>query len=223
MGKSVVIPTAKYLGIDKFDYVVMTHPHNDHIGGIRTVLETVPVDTVWDTTVDYSSHTYQSILSTISHYGIAYQHPLKGDIYRIDDNTAIQIFAPDSILIQDEHNLNNWSIVFKLIYGQTSFLFTGDLEYEGDRLLMALGKCLDSDVLKVAHHGSITGTTPAFISAVRPQQAVVSVGKRNKFQHPSPITIRRLEGAGANVMRTDLQQAIWMHSDGYQIKVVEWQ
>ena len=222
MGKSVVIPTAKYLGIDKFDYVVMSHPHNDHIGGIRTVLETVPVDTVWDTTVDYSSHTYQSILSTISHYGIAYQHPSKGDIYRIDDNTAIQIFAPDSILIQDEHNLNNWSIVFKLIYGQTSFLFTGDLEHEGERLLMTLGKCLDSDVLKVAHHGSITGTTPAFISAVRPQQALISVGKRNKFKHPSPITTRRLEGAGANIMRTDLQQAIWMRSDGYQIKVVEW-
>jgi len=223
MGKSVVIPTAKYLGIDRFDYVVMTHPHNDHIGGIKTVLETVPVDTVWDTTVDYSSHTYQSILTAIPELGIEYVHPVRGDIYRIDAKTAIQIFAPDSILIPNKHNLNNWSIVFKLIYGQTSFLFTGDLEYEGERLLMTLGKCLDSDVLKVAHHGSITGTTPTFIAAVKPQQAVVSVGKRNKFQHPSLITIRRLERAGANVMRTDLQQAIWMHSDGYKIKVIEWQ
>ncbi len=223
MGKNVVIPTAIYMDIDRFDYVVMTHPHNDHVGGIITVLETIPVDTVWDTSVDYSSYAYQAILTVIPELGIEYVYPVRGDIFQIDSKTTIQVFAPDSNLISDKHNLNNWSIVFKLIYGKTSFLFTGDLEKEGEQLLRPLGECLNSDVLKVAHHGSITGTTPGFISAVKPQHAVISVGHGNKFKHPSQLTINRLKSAGADIWRTDLHQALWLNSDGREIKVVEWQ
>ncbi len=110
----------------------------------------------------------------------------------------------------------------KLSYGETSFLFVGDLERAGDREILAYGDVLDVDVLKVGHHGSITSSTPMFLSAATPELAVVSVGERNRFGHPSIEVIERLEAAGAAVLRTDRDGAVWLKSDGRTVWRHEW-
>jgi len=222
MGRDVVLPVARYLGVTRFDWVVMSHPHNDHIGGLVTVLEEIPIDTVWDTRIAYDSWTYDHLLERIEQKGIPYRQPQSGEIKRIDDQTVIQILAPDTARIKNTNNVNDLSIVFRLIYGKTSVLFTGDLEREGDELLLPYGSALDSDVLKVAHHGSITGTTRQLLAEVTPELAVISVGRKNKFHHPSPLVVNRLRKSGTQVVRTDENGAVWLFSDGRSFREVAW-
>ncbi len=223
MGKMVILPATRYLGIKRFDYLVMTHPHNDHIGGLISVIESFEVSEIWDIKSSYNSRAYNTIHDLISTRDIVCKYPANGDIFRIDDQTAIQIFCPPRRQKLIGNNINNNSIVFRLIYGDMKFLFTGDLEYEGEQRLMEMNSGFRSAVLKVAHHGSITSTSPAFLDAVSPDYAVISVGAGNKFGHPSPQTLQRLEQVTEKTWRTDLDQAVWLRSDGRKIAVVEWQ
>jgi competence protein ComEC len=221
-GEQVVIPSARYLGVKRFNWVVMTHPHSDHIGGLVSVLEAVPVDTVWDTFSEYGSWTYNQLLESFKQKGVVYRQPNRGETIFIDEKTSLQILAPDSTMVKNEHNVNNMSIVFRLIHGKVTVLFTGDLEKEGDHLLLSLQSYLDSDVLKVAHHGSITSTTQPLLDMITPELAIISVGRKNKFKHPSPIVIQRLMDANVRIHRTDRDGAIWLHSDGKSIKEFAW-
>ena len=221
-GEQVVIPSARYLGVKRFNWVVMTHPHSDHIGGLVSVLEAVPVDTVWDTFSEYGSWTYNQLLESFKQKGVVYRQPNRGETIFIDEKTSLQILAPDSTMVKNEHNVNNMSIVFRLIHGKVTVLFTGDLEKEGDHLLLSLQSYLDSDVLKVAHHGSITSTTQPLLDMITPELAVISVGRKNKFKHPSPIVIQRLLDANVRIHRTDRDGAIWLNSDGKSIKAFAW-
>ena len=222
MGRDVVFPVARYLGISRFNWVVMSHPHNDHIGGLVTIVEEIPIDTIWDTHVAYDSWTYDYLLKRIEQKGIPYRRPQSGDVIRINGQTMIQILAPDTAWIKNTNNVNDLSIVFRLKYGNTSVLFTGDLEMEGDGLLLPYESALDSDVLKVAHHGSITSTTQQLLEKVTPELAVISVGRRNKFHHPSPLVMKRLRENGAKIERTDKNGAIWLFSDGESFREVSW-
>jgi len=154
--------------------------------------------------------------------GVVYHQPNRGETIFIDEKTSLQIFAPDSTIVKNEHNVNNMSIVFRLIHGKVTVLFTGDLEKEGDHLLLSLQSYLDSDVLKVAHHGSITSTTQPLLDMITPELAVISVGRKNKFKHPSPVVIQRLLDANVRIRRTDRDGAIWLNSDGNSIKEFAW-
>lgn len=221
-GEEMVLPVLRAMNIKHLDWVVMSHPHSDHIGGLVTVLEQIPVDSIWDTHLDYDSWTYNHILELTQEKHIGYRKLIRGEINRIDENTAIQVLAPDTTFIKHERNVNNSSIVMKLIHGQNSFLFTGDLEHEGDAFLLTYGSVLKSDVLKVGHHGSITSTTEAFLELVKPDWAVVSVGEKNKFKHPSPVVMNRLKEMVPEIRRTNYDRAVWLRSDRDKIWVVEW-
>ena len=222
MGKDVVLPVLNHLGINELNWVVMSHPHNDHIGGIVSLLGEVKIDTLWDTFLPYNSWTYRKIIDYSDSNSIIIQHPKRGETKKLSKNVFVQILAPDSLVVVSEYNVNNSSIVFKLVYGKTSFLFTGDLEFEGDELLIPYQKILKSDVLKVAHHGSITSSTDSLLDLVNPGLSVISVGWKNKFSHPSPFVIERFRKKGINIHRTDLGKALWLKSDGKRIKEVEW-
>ena len=221
-GEKVVVPVARRLGIDRFNWVVWSHPHSDHIGGMITVLEEIPVDTVWDTYAEYGSWTYNHLLEMVEEKEIEYHQPHRGDVIPLDNQSYIQIFSPDSAWCKDVHNVNNMSIVMRIVVGNTSFLFTGDMEHEGDALLLPLKDYIKSDVLKVGHHGSITSSTEEDIQCIQPKIAVISVGHRNKFRHPSNVVLNRLEGIGATIYRTDKHGAVWLRTDGKQIEVVAW-
>ncbi len=222
MGRQVVLPVAKKMGIKRFNHVILSHPHNDHIGGMPSVVSAMPVDSLWDVKSNYNSRIYRELLDTLAHFKIEYYQPQRGEIHYLQDDLSLQVLYPDTNNLLGLHNINNRSIVLRLVHGKNSFLFTGDLEYEGEKMLLSFGNCLDSDLLKVAHHGSITGTTKALLELVSPEIAVISVGEGNKFKHPSRITIDRLNAAGAEVHRTDFEGAIWLRSDGEKIELVKW-
>jgi len=213
-GKKVVIPVSKYLGIKSFDWVVMSHPHNDHIGGIISVIEDMKVDTLFDTFGGYESWTYQKIIEDAIENKIFYKKLNKGQIFYPDKNISFSVFAPDSSTALSETNINNRSIVFKLEYNLVSILFTGDLEMEGESKLIPFGDELKSDILKVGHHGSITSSTNGFLTLVNPELAVISVGRKNKFNHPSPVVIDRMEKLNISYHRTDVDKALWIEIDG---------
>jgi len=221
-GRDVVLPFVNHLGIKKLDWVVMTHPHSDHIGGLVSVIKEIEIDTLWDSFIPYTSWTYNNIIDFADSNSIIIDRPRRGETKRLSENVYVQIFAPDSLVAVSDHNVNNASIVFKLVYGETSILFTGDLEHEGDELLIPYQHLLKSDVLKVAHHGSITSSTEAFLDLVNPSLSVISVGWKNKFRHPSPVVLERFRSRKIHIHRTDLKGALWLQSDGKIIKEVKW-
>ncbi|MDP7072263.1 MAG: DNA internalization-related competence protein ComEC/Rec2 [Candidatus Marinimicrobia bacterium] len=221
-GSDMIIPALKYFNIEKLDWAVMSHPHSDHIGGFISVMETVKIDSVWDSHLEYGSWTYNQILELITEKNIGYRTVHNSEGMQIDHKTWIQIFAPDTAFTKNQSNVNNASIVMKIIHGKNSFLFTGDLEHEGDDFLLPYNSILQADVLKVGHHGSITSTTEQLLSLIDPDWAIVSVGDKNKFSHPSPIVMERLKKDIPNVLRTDLSQAVWLKSDGERIWQEKW-
>ncbi|MFQ6606438.1 MAG: DNA internalization-related competence protein ComEC/Rec2 [Fidelibacterota bacterium] len=221
-GKEQILPVLNYLGINHLTWIVMTHPHNDHIGGFRSLLTALPVDTVWDTSIDFDSWAYQHLLKLIKERNVAYLRPQRGQYWRMSPHTVLYCLAPDSLTYSDGVSVNNRSLVLKLRYGSTTFLFTGDLEYEGEALLLPYESILDSEVLKVAHHGSITGTTDWLLTAVHPRLAVIPVGRKNKFDHPSPFVLERLRSRGITIHRTDQEGALWLRSDGQTVEEVSW-
>jgi competence protein ComEC len=222
MGKDVVLPFLNQLGINKLDWVVMSHPHSDHIGGIVSILNEVEIDTLWDTFIPYTSWAYHTIIDFADSNGIIINRPRRGEAKKLSENVYVFVLAPDSLFVVSEHNVNNASIVFKLVYGETSILFTGDLEHEGDELLIPYRQLLKSDVLKVAHHGSITSSTEPLLDLINPTLSIISVGWKNKFRHPSPIVLERFQSRKIDVHRTDLKGALWIQSDGKSIKEVKW-
>ena len=221
-GERVVIPVLNHLGIQKLDWTVMSHPHADHIGGLVSVVEEIPTDTIFDTYSGYGSWTYNHLIERYTDLNTVINKPKPGEILQITPMESIQFFAPDSIFSVSQRNINNASIVFKLIVGKNSFLFTGDLEHEGDDALFKFGESLNVDVLKVAHHGSITSTTEHILSKISPELAVVSVGDRNKFSHPSPIVMERLSQHKIEIHRTDNSGALWLQSNGNSYWRKEW-
>ncbi|MCH8070172.1 MAG: DNA internalization-related competence protein ComEC/Rec2 [Candidatus Marinimicrobia bacterium] len=222
MGERIVLPVLKHFGIKEVDVMVMSHPHSDHIGGVETLLKNITIHEVWDTFFDYQSHIYQRILKKIDQDSISYQRMKRGLWENSFEPAQIFILHPDSLYAATETSANNASIVFKLVYGQVSFLFVGDLEKEGDEEMLQFGQILKTDVLKVGHHGSITSTTESFLNLVKPDYAVISVGDRNKFNHPSEIVLSRLKESGAEIYRTDIDHAIWFKSDGKRLWVHDW-
>ena len=137
---------------------------------------------------------------------------------------AVLYFLNDETLnnLNDE-STNNRSAVFKLVYGKTSFLFTGDVEKDGEKYYSAKYKnFLDSDVLKVSHHGSQTSSSEIFLNYVTPELSLVSAGFKNKFGHPAVEILERLRSTGSAIVRTDLEKAILLRSNGYQITLIDW-
>jgi len=221
-GERVVIPVLNHFGIQKLDWTVMSHPHADHIGGLVSVVEEIHSDTLLDTYSGYGSWTYNHLIERYTEHETIIRNPSAGEILEITPMESLQFFAPDSAFSVNQHNVNNASIVFKLIVGENSFMFTGDLEHEGDDALTKFGDELKVDVLKVGHHGSITSTTQKILSQMRPELAVVSVGEGNKFSHPSPIVMDRLNQQQIKIHRTDHQGALWLKSDGSKYWKVPW-
>lgn len=221
-GEKVTVPVLQHIRVDTVDLLIMSHPHADHIGGVPAVMGNIPVKEVWDTFSQYESSLYRRVMDGVEERGVAYFKAGAGYESHQFSPAGLTILHPDSTWAVHQRNVNNASVVVKLTYGETSFLFVGDLEREGDREISRYGDILDADILKVGHHGSITSTTPAFLSAVTPQFAVISVGERNKFGHPSGEVIERLEGTGTEVLRTDREGAIWLKTDGRIIWRHEW-
>lgn len=207
---SRVVNYLKSNNIKRLDYIVGTHPHADHIGGMDDVINTFDVGKIIMPQVTHTSKTFEDVIIAIKNKGLKITTPKVGDVYEIGD-ANFTILAPNNTSYS---NLNNYSIIGKLVYGNNSFIFTGDAEQESEGETLANDQSLKSDVLKVGHHGSDTSTTQEFLNAVDPKYAVIQVGAGNKYGHPNESTLRKLQNKNIEVYRNDLNGNIIASSDG---------
>lgn len=212
-----IINYIKKQGVSKIDYIVGTHPHEDHLGAMDDVIERFDIGKILMPKVTANTKTFKDVLLTVKNKGLKITSVRGGMDFSIDDDTNIHIFAPNS---SSYESLNDYSIVLKLTCGNTSFLLTGDAEnISEEEMLQNKNYDLSADVLKVAHHGSRTGTTKEFLSAVSPKYAVICVGQDNPYGHPHKETIDNLFNHGVEVYTTADNGNIMISSDGENIEI----
>ncbi|MCR5685704.1 MAG: MBL fold metallo-hydrolase [Lachnospiraceae bacterium] len=199
----------KNRSIQYIDVMVATHADADHIGGLSGALNYATVGTAYCSVTEGDTKTFNNFKKYLSSQGKTITVPGPGDSFSLGSAT-VTVLGP----INKDSNDNNNSIVLRIVYGNTSFLFTGDAQQEEESSIIASGRTLKSTVLKVAHHGSDSSTGYQFLREVIPEYAVISVGADNSYGHPTENVLSRLRDAGANVFRTDMQGDITCVSDG---------
>ncbi len=212
---SLIVSYLKKHSIDYLDYIIGTHAHEDHIGGLSGALSVVSVGKVYAPKTETDSKAYQNFKNKVQSQGLQITNPTPNETFMLG-SSSIKILAP---ITENASDLNNTSIVMKITYGSTSFLFTGDAEREVEQDILSKGYDLSANVLKVGHHGSENSTSYVFLREIMPEYAIISVGKNNSYGHPTEETLSRLRDSDTKVYRTDLQGDIIVKSDGEKITV----
>lgn len=208
-----IVSYIKALGYNKIDYLIATHPHADHIGGMATVVSKLNIGKIYMPKKSTNTKTYEKLLVAIQNKGLKI-HTAKAGVNIVKvGNLNIDIMAPVHITGDD---LNEYSAVIKVTYGNNKFLFMGDAGEESERQITADVK---ADVLKVGHHGSNTSTSQSFLNKVKPKYAVIEVGAGNSYGHPTSAALTRLQNIGATIYRTDKDGTIVFTSDSKTITV----
>ena len=203
------------LNITRLKYAVNTHPHSDHLGGMNGALTAVEsVEGVFSCVDEYEGRTFEAYVRLAGERGCALGTLRAGDELALG-SARVYVLAPETLVL----NMNDNSIVLRIVYGERAFLITGDMSVDEETTLLASGAELRSDVLKVGHHGASTASSQPFLEAVRPACAVISVGVDNGYGHPHEATLYRLQGVGAQIFRTDLDGDIIVRSDGQSLSV----
>jgi competence protein ComEC len=214
VGERTVVPFLLRRGIHAVDAVVISHPHGDHAGGVAPVLRHLRVAEIADGGQRYGGHAYLDAIDTARAQRVPVIYPRASAEWRTDDGVALHFIGPSLPFIAGRNAINSNSIAFVLQYRRFRMLFTGDAGSESEVRFLAERVDLRADVLKVGHHGSAYGSSPAFIAAVAPKYAIISVGRHNLFGHPAPSTLATLYRYGARVYRTDRDGAVTVTSDG---------
>jgi len=204
-GAEVVVPFLVEAGIEALDAVVMTHPHADHIGGLITVLESIPVDRIYANYDIHTTETYKELLLLIEALDIPFILAEPGMAIEISGVDRMAVLHPTYPL---SNNINNNSIVLWMEIGGVSFLFAGDIEQKAEEYLIQQPVDLRAHFIKVPHHGSKTSSHVRFLAEVQPSKAVISCGQGNAYGHPDPEVLLRYAAFGVDVYRTDIHGTI---------------
>ena len=220
-GKSVIAPLLDRLGVDKIDYGFISHVDSDHYRGFIYLIESGFVKQVFKPKIDSTLQKDVELEKFLNTNGIPIKYYSK-DILRIG-NARLYILNDTTRNNFTSLSMNDKSGVMKLVYGKSSFLFTGDAGTKSERFYInSYGNFLESEVLKAGHHGSKTSSSKHFIDIVKPKMSIISAGIANKFKHPNKETLLKFKNAGITILRTDVSGAILLQSDGFTIKNINW-
>ena len=208
-----VVSYLKGQGVEALDYVIGTHPHSDHIGGLDKVIDTFDVGKVILPPVEHTTKTFEDVLDAVAGKGLKLTKPRVGDTYTLG-NTSFTIIAPNGDYGND---LNNWSVGIRLDYGDNRFVMCGDAEALAEADILENGIDISADVLKAGHHGSSTSTSEAFLDRVSPSVAVIQCGKDNSYGHPHKETLEKFKERGIQIYRNDLDGTVVAYCDGTDI------
>ena len=215
-----VLAALSRAGVKSLSATIVTHPHSDHYGGMRTVLEKLPAAAFYTAAVPESqlptAQSYEKLLSTLSEQAIPAAYLFAGDTLPLGD-AAVTVLSPARGATWE--NLNNYSLVLRVTYGNAAFLLMGDAEAEVEETILAAKTELAADVLVVGHHGSATSSSENFLKAVAPRYAILSVGEDNSYNLPNTGVLTRLKEQGAALYRTDLQGTVTVTSDGENLTI----
>ncbi len=220
-GGRTILPVLRRLGVRSLDGVVLSHPHADHVGGTLAIIESMPIDTLYEADFPTQSTVVAGYRAAARRHGLALVRVRNGYSLELEHGVRLRILGP----IDPEHHSdpNTASVVVKLEVGTASFLFSGDADDEAEMLLVQrYAPLLASTVLKAGHHGSRTSSTVPFLKAVSPSHIVVSLGLQNRYGHPHADAVRRLRSTGAEMHFTSLKSAVWLATDGNVVWEVDW-
>ena len=222
-----ILPHLKRQHVKQLDAVIITHQHSDHIGGIPTILRSIHVNRLIYNGDSYASSLYSEMEHLCDSLYLLPHVVSAGDTLNIDPTVRIQILSPSASSLFYA-NTNDMSIIFRMVYGENVFLFTGDAEVPSEnKVVRYYGPLLSSDVVKVGHHGSSTSSSAPFVQRVVSSRtynptAVVSVGQNNRFNHPNMDIMNRWQQAGAHVLKTSTDHAVWFICDGKYVERTRW-
>lgn len=200
--------------INIFKYLVGTHPHEDHIGGLDDIINNFEVGTIYMPDVITTTKTFTDVLDAIENNKLTYKVPKIQETFTLGEAKIEVIYTGT-----DTKELNNCSIVLRLVFGETTFLFTGDAEDKAEEIILNNNLNIQADVLKIGHHGSRYSTTDKFLNRVNPKYAIISVGTGNSYKHPESIVLNKLKANNIEIHRTDLEGTIIVTSDGENITI----
>lgn len=214
-----VLDYIKSIGIKRLDVIIASHPHSDHIGAMSSVVDNIDVGQLllpsMSKDITPETNWYAELLRSADSKAVDVNFVKVGESIILSENCKVEVLAP----VNDYDSLNNYSIVCKLIHGENSFLFTGDIETAAEYDLVESGADLNVDVFKVPHHGSATSSSYKLLKTVRPTYAVFTIGSPNSYNHPNKNIYERYKAFNCKRYRTDINGNIVFKSDGTELKV----
>ncbi|WP_055667435.1 ComEC/Rec2 family competence protein [Desnuesiella massiliensis] len=205
----------KDINIQKLDYVIATHPHEDHIGGMVSIIKTFKIGEFYAPKKTATTKTFENMIKELQNKKLKIQVAKAGNEISLNSNSKLEFLAPNS---SDYEEINDYSAVTKLTYEDNSFIFMGDAERLSEKEILQKGSNVKAQVIKLGHHGSSTSSSKEFLDKVDPKYAIISCGKNNDYGHPHKETINELKNRNIKYFRTDTNGTIVLYSDGKNIE-----